>query len=196
VYIFASHTHIPVKQLGGEGKRWSLEPAFPAAHRFSTSLERSFWLPTENGTFPLGKQQEKGFPFAPSPASGRDETNRCPQGCRRSPDRKLYLRDMTPSPLTGVICGWRVSEQDRLPLRHDLEQVNPKIEVITAALDGDKITLNSALYSLVESARDLDSIMVFIGFQVHCSFLIGFMPGDRIAWIRGNEFVGRTISQH
>ena len=64
------------------------------------------------------------------------------EACRRSPDGKLYLRDIIPSPLTGVICGWRVSEQDRLLLRHDLKQVNPKIEIITAALDGGKVTLN------------------------------------------------------
>jgi hypothetical protein len=68
------------------------------------------------------------------------------EACRRSPDGKLFLRDITPSPLTGVICGWRVSEQDRLLLRRDLEQVNPRIEVITAALDRGKVTLNSALH--------------------------------------------------
>jgi hypothetical protein len=41
-----------------------------------------------------------------------------------------------------------------------------------------------------------DPIIRFIELEVDCGFLIGFLPGDRIAWIRGNEFVCRTISQH
>lgn len=40
------------------------------------------------------------------------------------------------------------------------------------------------------------SIKYFIELEVNCGFLIGFLPGDRIAWIRGNESVCRTISQH
>jgi hypothetical protein len=66
--------------------------------------------------------------------------------CRRSSDGKLYLRDITPSPLTGVICGWRITERLRLLLRHDLDRVNPKIKIIIADLDRGKITLNSTLH--------------------------------------------------
>ena len=63
-------------------------------------------------------------------------------GCQRSPDGKLYLREATPSPMTGVICGWRVCEKDRLLLRDDLERVNPKTKVYTAALVGGKIDMH------------------------------------------------------
>jgi hypothetical protein len=63
------------------------------------------------------------------------------QRCQRTSDGKLYLRDMTPSPITGVICGWRVSERERLLLRDDLEQLNPKIKVIAVSLMRGKIEL-------------------------------------------------------
>lgn len=62
-------------------------------------------------------------------------------GCRRSPDGKLYLRDTKPSPMTGVICGWRVSEKDRLLLTEDLKRVNPNITVIAATFVRGKIDL-------------------------------------------------------
>ncbi len=67
------------------------------------------------------------------------------EACRRSLDGKIYLRDVAPSPVTGVICGWRVSEKDRSLLLADIEQVNPKIKVITASLDRGRIILNPAL---------------------------------------------------
>lgn len=68
------------------------------------------------------------------------------QACRRSADGKLYLRDITPPPLTGIICGWRVTEQDCSLLRRDLERVNPSIELITAALDHGKVVVTPPLH--------------------------------------------------
>jgi hypothetical protein len=71
------------------------------------------------------------------------------EGCRRSPDARLYLRDVTPSPLTGVICGWRVTEKDRLLLRDELERVSPKVEVVSASLARGKIDLTPRLRTTV-----------------------------------------------
>lgn len=69
--------------------------------------------------------------------------------CRRTPDRSLYLRDTKPSPMTGVICGWRVSEKERLGLCDDLKLVNPEIRVIAASFVRGKIGLTPKLEAAV-----------------------------------------------
>ena len=65
--------------------------------------------------------------------------------CRRSSDGKLYLRDVAPLHLTGVICGWRVSAGDLSTLRDELKRVNPNARLIAAVLDGSRVTLSPPL---------------------------------------------------
>jgi len=67
------------------------------------------------------------------------------QACRRSPDGKLYLRDATPSPLAGVICGWRVSQEERSSLHGELREVNPKVRIAGASLVRGKVLLSPPL---------------------------------------------------
>jgi len=65
--------------------------------------------------------------------------------CRRSSDGKLYLRDVTPLHLTGVIRGWRVGAEDLSSLRDDLKRVNPNARLIAATLDGGRVILSTPL---------------------------------------------------
>lgn len=65
--------------------------------------------------------------------------------CCQSPDSKLYLRNVDPSHITNVICGWRVSDQDRSFLRNELDRVNPKTRFVSATLDGGRISLDPPL---------------------------------------------------
>ena len=65
--------------------------------------------------------------------------------CRRSLDGKLYLRDVSPLHLTGVICGWRVGAGELSSLRDDLRQVNPNARLIAAILDGGRVILSPPL---------------------------------------------------
>jgi hypothetical protein len=51
--------------------------------------------------------------------------------------------------MTGVICGWRVSEKDRLLLRDDLERVTSKIKVIAASFVQGKIDLTPKLRTAI-----------------------------------------------
>ena len=65
--------------------------------------------------------------------------------CHRSSDGKLYLLDVDPLHLTGVICGWRVSADHRSLLFDELRRLNPAVKLISAVLDGGKIGLNPSL---------------------------------------------------
>jgi len=65
--------------------------------------------------------------------------------CRRSSDGKLYLRDVAPHHLAGVICGWRVGKEDLSSLRDDLKRVNLNARLIGAILDGGRVILSPPL---------------------------------------------------
>jgi hypothetical protein len=67
------------------------------------------------------------------------------EACRRSSDGKLYLYDVPPSHLAGVICGWRVGEEDISSLRDDLKRVNPNARLIRAILDSGRVILSPPL---------------------------------------------------
>jgi len=67
------------------------------------------------------------------------------KACRRSSDGKLYLRDVDPLHLTGVICGWRVGADDLSSLRDDLKRVNPNARLMSAILDGGRVILSPPL---------------------------------------------------
>ncbi len=67
--------------------------------------------------------------------------------CRQSVDGKLYLRDVDPVHVTGVICGWRVTTDNYFALNNELKRLNPSIKLISAILDGGKISLNHPLVS-------------------------------------------------
>ena len=65
--------------------------------------------------------------------------------CRRSPDGKLFLRDVDPFHLTGVICGWMASPDDTASLRIELKRLSPNVKLVSAILDGGKIALSPPL---------------------------------------------------
>jgi hypothetical protein len=65
--------------------------------------------------------------------------------CRRSSDGKLYLRDVDRLHLTGVICGWRASADDLSSVGDELERLNPDAKLISAILDGGRVSLNFPL---------------------------------------------------
>ena len=65
--------------------------------------------------------------------------------CRRSSDGKLYLRDVDHLHLTGVICGWRARADDVSSLGGELKRLNPNAKLISAVLDGGKVSLNPPL---------------------------------------------------
>jgi|HubBroStandDraft_6_1064221.scaffolds.fasta_scaffold259990_2 hypothetical protein len=65
--------------------------------------------------------------------------------CRRSPDGKLFLRDVDPVHLTGVICGWMASPDDAASLRIELKRSNPNVKLVSAILDGGKISLSGPI---------------------------------------------------
>ena len=65
--------------------------------------------------------------------------------CRRSSDGKLYLRDIDPLHLTGVISGWRVHSDDLFSLREELRRVNSDARLTSAILDGASVILRPSL---------------------------------------------------
>lgn len=67
------------------------------------------------------------------------------QDCSRSLDGKLYLRDVDPLHVTGVICGWRVNADDIQSLRNDLPRTNHNLRLVSAILDGGTVNLSPPL---------------------------------------------------
>lgn len=65
--------------------------------------------------------------------------------CHRSPDSGLYLQTINPKHLAAVICGWRVGANDISELRDELKQINPKVMLISARMDGGAISLSPSL---------------------------------------------------
>jgi hypothetical protein len=66
-------------------------------------------------------------------------------GACRKADGPLYLRDVDPSRMTGVICGWRVEAEERAALVDELAQVNAGIRVMAADLDRGMVRVSPAL---------------------------------------------------
>jgi hypothetical protein len=52
-------------------------------------------------------------------------------------DGSLYLRDVLPDHMTGVICGWRADPEDVKWLRKELTRVNSGASLVSAFMDGD-----------------------------------------------------------
>jgi hypothetical protein len=65
--------------------------------------------------------------------------------CRRSSDGKLYLRDVDHLHVTGVICGWRARVEDVSSFGGELKRLNPNAKLISAVLDGGRVSLNPPL---------------------------------------------------
>jgi hypothetical protein len=65
--------------------------------------------------------------------------------CYRSPDDKLYLRDVDPLHLAGAICGWRAGADDVSSLAEELKRVNPNAKLVLAVLDRGRIVLKPSL---------------------------------------------------
>lgn len=63
--------------------------------------------------------------------------------CRHLPAAGLYLRDVAPKHMTGVICGWRIGAADLAVLQNELALINPGAEVFPSRLDGTRITLGT-----------------------------------------------------
>lgn len=62
----------------------------------------------------------------------------------QSPNGHLHLRTVNPSPVTGVICGWRVAPGDMLALRNELAQISPDLRLLRAHLDGGMVNVMEA----------------------------------------------------
>lgn len=65
--------------------------------------------------------------------------------CHRSPDRTLYVRNVDPIHLAGVICGWRSSKSDILSIDVELKRQCPNAKLVSAVLDGGRVRLDSSL---------------------------------------------------
>jgi hypothetical protein len=65
--------------------------------------------------------------------------------CRRSSDGKLHLRDVDHLHLTDVICGWRASADEISLLGDKLKRLNPDAKLISAVLDGGRVSLKPPL---------------------------------------------------
>lgn len=64
--------------------------------------------------------------------------------CGLSEDGKMHLRSIHPSPVTGVICGWNVPDEEVRSLAADLCSINPALEVNVASFDRGHVGLMSA----------------------------------------------------
>lgn len=64
--------------------------------------------------------------------------------CQLSIDGKMHLRCVSPSTVTGVICGWSVSDEEVHSLVADLSYTNSNIEILVASLNRGRVFLRSA----------------------------------------------------
>ena len=67
------------------------------------------------------------------------------QACRRLADKELYLAEATPNPVTGVICGWNVADEEISWLGDELIRINPCAKLHKAKLEGGKVTVQPPL---------------------------------------------------
>jgi len=63
--------------------------------------------------------------------------------CQVSQDGKMHLRSISPSNVTGIICGWNIPENDVSLLASEVHQINPCVEVLTASFYQGHIGLNN-----------------------------------------------------
>ena len=61
--------------------------------------------------------------------------------CTISADRRMHLRCVAPSIVTGIICGWNVSEKAIGLLAGDLSRTNPDLSMYRAVLDRGRVQL-------------------------------------------------------
>lgn len=61
--------------------------------------------------------------------------------CQLSGDGKMHLRHISPSIVTGVICGWNVPEDEMSSLAAELSCINPGLEMLAASLDRGHVRL-------------------------------------------------------
>lgn len=62
--------------------------------------------------------------------------------CKLSDDRKMHLRDIDSSIVTGVICGWNVPSDELSSLKGELSCINPRLEVLAASLERGRVRLS------------------------------------------------------
>jgi len=65
--------------------------------------------------------------------------------CKKASNSNLFLRTLKRSPLRGVICGWRIREDEISALTNDLHSVDRRIQIILAHLDGGVVSLSPTL---------------------------------------------------
>jgi hypothetical protein len=65
--------------------------------------------------------------------------------CCRLQDGNLYLRKVDPHHVVGVICGWRVSQDNRSQLFDALARSNSTVQLTLATLDAGKVRLSPSL---------------------------------------------------
>jgi hypothetical protein len=65
--------------------------------------------------------------------------------CQPSQDGKLHLRHVDRFHLKGVICGWRANVDDVSLLGDKLACLNPDAKLISATLDGGRVSLQPPL---------------------------------------------------
>lgn len=61
--------------------------------------------------------------------------------CQRSDDGKMHLRQISPSIVTGVICGWNAPDGEVSSFAAELSCTNPGLEVLAASLDRGRVRL-------------------------------------------------------
>jgi len=61
--------------------------------------------------------------------------------CQLSSDGKMHLRHISPSLVTGVICGWNAPDDEVSSLAADLSCTNPDLEMLAASLDRGHVCL-------------------------------------------------------
>ena len=61
--------------------------------------------------------------------------------CQLSDDGKMHLRHISPSKVTGVICGWDAPDDEVSSLAAELSCTNPGLEMLAALLDRDHVLL-------------------------------------------------------
>lgn len=62
--------------------------------------------------------------------------------CQASQDKKMHLRSIGKSKITGVICGWKVPENDVRLLVSEIFDINSSVKVLIASLSRGRVVVN------------------------------------------------------
>jgi hypothetical protein len=61
--------------------------------------------------------------------------------CEINADGNMYLRFIKPENVTGVICGWKIADEQITSLAAELHIANPRLEVSAASLANGRVVL-------------------------------------------------------